>query len=266
MWTALASTSAYAITYERMSIRDWDGATYDRISAPQHAWGREVLERLPLQGDETVLDAGCGSGRVTELLLERLPRGRVIAVDASPSMVTAARERLGERAEVRVMDLEELELGEPLDAILSTATFHWIGDHERLFSRLRAALRPGGRLVAQCGGEGNVRRTRAAAEAVSERDPFEPYMRDWPGPWNFSSAELARERLLAAGFSEARCWLYDVTVYPPEPREFLRSVNLGSHLQRLPEELRDPFVDAVYEIVGEAYRIDYVRLNIDAVA
>lgn len=248
------------------TARDWDGATYDRISGPQHGWGKEVLERLPLRGDETVLDAGCGSGRVTELLAERLPRGRVIAVDASPSMVAAARERLGERADVRVMDLQELELEETLDAILSTATFHWIPDHGLLFSRLHAALCPGGRLVAQCGGEGNVRATREAAEAVGERAPFEPYMRGWPGPWNFSSAELAEERLRAAGFEQARCWLYEVTVYPPEPREFMRSVNLGSHLQRLPEQLREPFVDAVHEIVGEPYRLDYVRLNIDAVA
>jgi len=246
--------------------RDWDGSTYDRISAPQQEWGREVLERLPLRGDETVLDAGCGSGRVTEMLVERLPRGRVIAVDASPSMVATARERLGERADVRVMDLEQLELEEPLDAILSTATFHWIPSHERLFARLHAALRPGGRLVAQCGGEGNVRGTRAAAEAVGAREPFAPYLRGWDGPWNFSPAGLAEQRLRAAGFSQARCWLYDVTVYPPEPREFLRSVNLGAHLLRLPEDLREPFVDAVHELVGEPYKIDYVRLNIEAVA
>src|SRR6478609_419541 len=119
-------------------VRDWDGATYDRISTPQQAWGREVLERLPLRGEETVLDAGCGSGRITEMLAARLPRGRVIAVDASPAMVDAARQRLGEQADVRVMDLVDLELGEPLDAILSTATFHWIADHERLFARLHA--------------------------------------------------------------------------------------------------------------------------------
>jgi trans-aconitate 2-methyltransferase len=253
-------------------VRDWDGITYDRISAPQHAWGKEVLERLPLQGDETVMDAGCGSGRVTEMLLERLPRGRVIAVDASPSMVAAARERLGaasdagKHVDVRVMDLEELRLEEPLDAILSTATFHWLPDHERLFARLHAALRAGGRLVAQCGGEGNVRRTREAAQEMSAREPFEPYMRGWDGPWNFSSAELAEQRLRAAGFKDARCWLHDVEVYPPEPREFLRTVNLGSHLLRLPQDLREPFVDAVHEIVGEPYKIDYVRLNIEAVA
>jgi trans-aconitate 2-methyltransferase len=248
------------------SVRDWDGGAYDRISAPQQAWGKEVLERLPLQGDEHVLDAGCGSGRVTEMLVKRLPRGRVSAVDASPSMVESARERLGKRADVRVMDLLELELPEPVDAILSTATFHWIADHERLFARLHATLRQGGRLVAQCGGEGNVRRTRAAAQAVSAQQPFEPYMQGWDGPWNFSSAELAQRRLLAAGFREARCWLVPVTVEPPEPREFLRTVNLGSHLLRLPEELREPFVAAVHDHLGDPYTIDYVRLNIDAVA
>lgn len=247
-------------------VRDWDGATYDRISTPQQTWGSEVMERLPLRGDELVLDAGCGSGRVTEMLLKRLPRGRVIAVDASPSMVESARERLGPEVDVRVMNMLELKLDEPLDAILSTATFHWIADHPRLFARLRAALRPGGRLVGQCGGEGNVRRTRAAAQAAAEQEPFAEYMAGWDGPWNFSSAELAQERLLAAGFREARCWLVPVTVQPPEPREFLRTVNLGSHLLRLPEELREPFVAAVHERLGDPYTIDYVRLNIDAVA
>jgi trans-aconitate 2-methyltransferase len=91
-------------------------------------------------------------------------------------------------------------------------------------------------------------------------------MQGWDGPWNFSSAELAQERLLVAGFREARCWLHNVTVQPPEPRAFMRTVNLGSHLLRLPEELRDPFVEAVHERVGEPYTLDYVRLNIDAVA
>jgi trans-aconitate 2-methyltransferase len=248
------------------NVRDWDGAAYDRISTPQQAWGREVVERLPLRGDELVLDAGCGSGRVTEMLLERLPRGRVIAVDASPSMVASARERLGPRADVRVMDLLDLRFEEPLDAILSTATFHWIADHERLFARLHAALRPGGRLIAQCGGEGNVRRTRLAAHEVSEQEPFAEYMEGWDGPWNFSSAEQAEKRLLDAGFSEARCWLVPVTVEPPEPREFLRTVNLGSHLLRLPEELREPFITAVHERLDDPYTIDYVRLNIDALA
>ena len=105
-----------------------------------------------------MIDAGCGSGRVTEALLERLPRGRVIAVDASASMVQAARERLAgagidtDRVEVREGDLLELEVDEPVDAILSTATFHWIADHDALFRRLRAVLCPGGGWSRSVGG------------------------------------------------------------------------------------------------------------------
>src|SRR3954451_15693953 len=129
----------YAITYARMP-RDWDATAYERLSAPLEAMGREVLQRLELDGDETVLDAGCGTGRVTAVLAERLPRGRVIAVDGSQAMVEEARRRLPDAVDVREADLLELCVDEPLDAIVSTATFHWIGDHERLFSRLHGTL------------------------------------------------------------------------------------------------------------------------------
>jgi len=156
----------------RPAPRDWDAATYDRVSDPQFEWGLEVLERLPPRGDETVLDAGCGSGRVTRALLERLPHGRVIAVDAAPAMVAVAREALGDRAEVIEADLVELELAEPVDAVFSSAVFHWVLDHDRLFERVHAALRPGGRLVAQCGGEGNVERFLEAASEAAAEPPF----------------------------------------------------------------------------------------------
>src|SRR5687767_10825160 len=146
-----------------MPPRDWNAAAYERLSAPLEAMGRDVLDRLVLRGDETVLDAGCGTGRVTAVLAERLPRGRVIAVDGSAAMVREARARLpADRVEVREADLLELELDSPVDAIVSTATFHWIGDHDRLFARLHAALAPGGRLVAQCGGAGNVEAVKRA--------------------------------------------------------------------------------------------------------
>ena len=137
---------------------DWDAATYDRLPIPMTGWGLEVLERLRLRGDETVLDAGCGTGQVTEALRERLPRGHVIALDASPSMVAAAVERLGaDRMTYLTQDLLDPIPIDPVDAIFSTATFHWIVDHDRLFANLAAVLRPRGQLVAQCGGVGQPR-------------------------------------------------------------------------------------------------------------
>jgi trans-aconitate 2-methyltransferase len=249
-----------------MPVRDWDGNSYDRVSTMMEALGLKVLERLELSGDELVLDAGCGSGRITEALIERLPRGHVIAVDESPSMVEAAKQRLGEGADVRVMDLLDLDLAQPLDAILSTATFHWIKDHERLFASLHGALRPGGQLIAQCGGEGNITTLRGKASRVVEREPFAAHFVGWQPPWNYSGAEITRERLLGAGFQSVECWLEPAPREPEEPREFLSSIVLGPHVQQLPEELREPFMDEVLAVLGEPVVVDYVRLNIDATA
>jgi trans-aconitate 2-methyltransferase len=243
--------------------RDWDAATYDRVSAPQVEWAERVLERLPLRGDETVLDAGCGSGRVTRMLLDRLPRGRVVAVDSAPSMVEHARAALDPaRATVLLSDLTELELDQPVDAAFSNAVFHWVADHDALFARLHAALRPGAPLVAQCGGRGNVARFHAAATAVGAEEPYAEHLAGWVGPWNFAGAEETAERLERAGFAEVRAWLEPAPVSPPDPTGYLRTVCLGPHLERLPEPLRGPYVDAVRERCGA--ELDYVRLNIDA--
>jgi len=246
--------------------REWDGPSYDRISSPMERLGRDTLERLTLSGGETVLDAGCGSGRVTEALLERLPRGRVIAVDASESMVTEARRRLSGRADVRQADLLDLHLEEPVDAVLSTATFHWIADHPRLYQGLHAALKPAGQLVVQCGGRGNVAAVHRAADLVAAAEPWAHSLRGWGGPWNFTTPGQAAEWLREAGFRQVRCWLQAAPVTPPEPHEYLSTIVLGAHLERLEPERRDSFVDAVMARLGTPAVIDYVRLNIDAVA
>jgi trans-aconitate 2-methyltransferase len=244
--------------------RDWDAAAYDRVSDHQEEWSRAALDRLELSGDETVLDAGCGSGRVTRLLLERLPRGRVIGVDASPSMIALAREALGDDAELIVADLLDLELDEPVDAIFSNATFHWVLDHRRLFARLYAALRPGGALEAQCGGIGNLDEFLNSLENVNGDERFAPYLRGVASTWNFPSPGDTEIRLEAAGFESARCWLEERLEKPREPREFLRSVCLGPHLHRLPESLHAPYIDTVLESLPRPLALDYVRLNISA--
>ena len=219
-----------------------------------------VLDRLPLAGDETVLDAGCGSGRVTEELLERLPDGRVIAADAAPSMLAEARRRLarfGDRVGFLECDLgRPLPLEGPIDAVLSTATFHWVLDHDALFANLAAVLRPGGRLVAQCGGAGNVASVHAAAAELMDDD--------WEGPWNFPTPEETATRMAAAGFVDVETWLHEepTPIGPGEPMEtFLATVILRNHLPRLPEAERAGFVRRVAERLP-ASTIDYVRLNI----
>jgi trans-aconitate 2-methyltransferase len=246
---------------------DWDAATYDRVADPQFEWGQEVLGRLELEGDETVLDAGCGSGRVTRLLAERLTGGRVIGVDASPSMIDLAREQLADlsgRVELRVVDLLDLDLDREVDAVFSNATFHWILDHERLFGRLFAALRPGGALEAQCGGQENIAEWMRAIEAAEGDERFAAYLRGIPATKNFASVGDTEARLGRAGFATNRVWLENRTVRPREPRPFVATVVLAKHVDRLPAKLRDEFIDAVIGAMPRPLVFEYVRLNISA--
>jgi trans-aconitate 2-methyltransferase len=243
--------------------RDWDAASYHKVSSPHVAWANVLLDRLELAGDETVLDAGCGSGRVTAMLLERLPRGHVVAVDVSASMLEHAREALDGRATVIEADLLDLELDEPADAVFSNAVFHWVPDHDRLFARLHAALRPGGRLVAQCGGEGNVARLHAASAEVAREPRFAEHLAGWHGPWNFAGPAETAARLERAGFGDVQTWLEPYPVTPEDPATYLRTVCLGPHLEQLPAELHDAFVRQVRERAGD--ELDYVRLNVVAV-
>jgi trans-aconitate 2-methyltransferase len=246
--------------------REWDAETYDAVSDPQFDWGMEVLDRLELRGDEAAIDAGCGSGRVTAELARRLPRGRLLAVDGSEAMIAKAHERLGDAVSYLVADLSELKADEPVDLIFSTATFHWIPDHDRLFGRLRSALKPGGRLVAQCGGEGNVARHAAVIAKVAARPEFGEHLGGAAGIWNFASAEETEDRLRLAGFAEVRCWLEPKPVQPPDPLAFTSTVTLGPLLAQLPSERRRPFAEAVLAGSEQPLVLDYVRLNIEAVA
>lgn len=240
---------------------DWDAETYDAIADPQFRWGTAVLDRLELDGDEIVLDAGCGSGRVTALLAERLPDGRVIALDGSTSMLETARRRLapfGDRIRFVLADLmAPLSIDEPVDAVLSTATFHWVPDHEALFGHLAAVLRPGGRLVAQCGGAGNLATVVRALDELGA-DPFTGKV--------FATPERTDERLRATGFVDVESWLQT----EPTPFEtlegieaFLRTVVLRDHIRSMTDAQARAFAHAVATRLPRL-ELDYVRLNIDA--
>jgi trans-aconitate 2-methyltransferase len=237
--------------------RDWDAGAYDRLPIPMTRWGAVVVGRLELDGDERVLDAGCGTGQVTERLLERLPKGTVVALDGSPSMIEQARGRLGEdRVEYVLHDLLEPIPIEPVDGVLSTATFHWIPDHDRLFANLAAVLKQGGQLAAQCGAAGNAGELAHVVRELGYDLEDDKY---YAGP------DETRERLVRAGFVDVETWLHaEPTPIPRGDLElYLQTVCLGSVIRRVPEQDRDTFLaEAADRLPGGV--IDYVRLNIRA--
>jgi trans-aconitate 2-methyltransferase len=258
---------------------EWDGGLYHAVARPHAAWGATVLDRLELGGTERVLDAGCGSGRVTAQLLERLPNGHVIAADVSTSMLDQARKTLADAAaagRVTFLQADLLEIDRALDpavdVIFSTAVFHWIPDHPRLFTALRAVVRPMGKLVAQCGGAGNLASFMRATDHVASQPPFNAVL-DGRDLWRFyATPEQTRARLEAAGFASADAWL------EPSPQtfadrkalaDFCRAVVLTSHVAALPTALQTEFVDQVTAEIARregAFSLDYVRLNLQAVA
>jgi trans-aconitate 2-methyltransferase len=246
--------------------KEWDAASYHRVSVPHEEWAKALMERLPLKGDETVLDAGCGTGRVTRMLVERLPEGRVIAVDGSAAMVGKVREVLRPRDVAFVADLTQLELVEPVDAAVSSAVFHWIADHDALFTRMRQALRPGARLEAQCGGKGNIDDFRVLSEGIAAREPYASELTEFETPWHYAGPEETEQRLRAAGFDQITTGLQPWTVVPPNPRGFLRTLILKPYLDLLPGELHERFIDDAMAAAGEPLTLRYVRLNISAVA
>ncbi len=184
----------------------------------------------------------------------------MLAIDASADMVALARRRLGDRADVWCQDVLELGLDEPVDAIVSTATLHWVTDHDRLWAVLAGALKPGGRLEVQCGGKGNIGRVREVIDAVA--DALAPELAGW-SPWLFAGPPETERRLEAAGFTQAHAWLENRPTYPEDLDAFVRTSILPGHLAHLPEERREPFAAAV--AAGVRLPLDYVRLNVSAV-
>jgi trans-aconitate 2-methyltransferase len=254
---------------------EWDAASYHRLSAPQFSWGSQVLNRLRLKGDETVMDAGCGTGRLTAGLLERLPRGRVVAVDLSRNMLEEARmhlaPRFGGRVEFVRADLASLPFNEVFDGVFSTAAFHWVPDHLRLFRSLYESLKSGGWLVAQCSGGPNIARLMRRASVLMATEPYASYFSGWKDSKVFADDLTTAERLRAAGFVGVETGLelaLTVLSGADEFREFMTTVNMHAHLARLPDgPLRRRFVEELTEQAAAddpPYSLDYCRLNIHA--
>jgi trans-aconitate methyltransferase len=256
-------------------MREWNAETYHRVSKPQFEWGQRVLTRLPLDGGERVLDIGCGTGRLTDQLLGRLPRGRVVAIDLSENMLRVAREYLAPRHAGRVQfaraDATALPLHEAVDAVFSTATMHWVLDHPKLFSSVYDALRPRGRFVAQCGGAGNIKDIHDRGDALRRSPEFSPWFAGWYDPWEFATAEATAQRMTAAGFVdvvtslEAALAVFDTA---DEFSEFITNVVCRPYLAYLPDEgTKQRFVA---ELTRQAafdsppFSLDYTRLNMDA--
>lgn len=253
--------------------REWNSAVYHRISAPQVSWGKKVLARLRLRGDELVLDAGCGTGRLTADLLNSLPRGHVVGVDSSQNMLISASEHLsshfGSRLSLVACDLLHLPFAQVFEGIVSTAAFHWVLDHDRLFAELRGSLTPGGWLEAQCGGGPNLKSLRDRANALAATPKFASFFAGFHEPWLFEDAEGAAATLTRAGFIDVETSTEAAPTLPGDAgqyNEYIRNVIFHRHLVQIPSErLKAEFIAALTDQASRddpPFLLDYWRLNL----
>jgi trans-aconitate 2-methyltransferase len=261
---------------------DWDAERYHRLSDPQLGWGRRVLERLAAGPGERVLDLGCGTGRLTAELHAAIGGGLVVGVDRSAAMLREAAAQhfwhrgphaidaspLPSRVYLVRADATHLPFADAFDAVLSTATFHWVLDHDLLFASIYRALAPGARLVAQCGGAGNLGRLLDRAGTLASRPPFAPYFTRWQDPWLFADVPTTIVRLDNAGFRAIDVYKESAPTTLPDRqtfREFLSTVCVRHHIAQLPANLSEAFLDALADAAqgdDPAFTLDYWRLNI----
>jgi trans-aconitate 2-methyltransferase len=265
----------------------WDAETYERIGTPMRRWAQAVIEDLALKGDETVLDAGCGSGSVTLDLWAKLPDGKIYAVDSSLDMVDKLKRTLAERKITNIVaiqsDITKLQLTEQVDVVFSNAVLHWIPDDDGLFGSLARATKHGGKLRAQCGGAANIKRLMGVTREVEAREPYKTHLHGRVEPRKYRTSTQAKQALERNGWKDVRAETFESPVTFDDTDSavlYLRTIILQQQASTLdratqapveagapqPQSLSDRFLREVIAEVekrhGSPFVADYVRLDL----
>jgi trans-aconitate 2-methyltransferase len=265
---------------------NWDAETYHKVSDIQESWAIELLEKRKVGENEIVMDAGCGTGRVTKIIANKVKRGKVYAVDVDENMIINAKKNLKDLPNIVFVksDLADVILPEKIDLVFSNAVIHWILDHKKLFTNFWNLLKPGGKLLIQCGGKGNLDTIPNTLEKVRKSKRFNQYFENWKIPWNFASSEDTIKILNEIGFKDVQANLEEKKAKFRNLQEyilFMKTVVMKPYLSYLSttdnnnNKIKNLFID---EFLNELYNnnkntnrkqnidleLNYVRLNITA--
>ena len=256
----------------------WNPGDYARHSESQKEWARELMGKLNLRGDERVLDIGCGDGSVTAEIARLLVGGSVVGIDSSPQMIDFARKNFMDRFSnlaFHCSDVREMTFDREFDLAFSNAALHWVPDHLPVLRRIRRSLGPSGKVLFQMAGKGNAATVMEAAHKVLEAAPWHTFFQGFSFPYSFYGDEEYRGLVKTAGFAPGRVELVP-KVMSHRGRAglsgWIRTTWLP-YTQRLPEEMRDRFVEEVVTLYERAHPADeegcfhvmMVRLEVEAV-
>lgn len=256
----------------------WDAETYDKISDTHEQWARKIILSKNWNGKEIVMDAGCGSGRVTKILAELVPFGKVYGIDNDENMIKKAKENLKAYENVNIIQSSLLDINfeilqSKFNVIFSNAVLHWILDHHKVFSNFYDLLFENGQLLIQCGGYGNLQKAISVFDIVKESLEFKDYFSNWKNKWNFAEPSNTTKILKDIGYIDIHVYLEDYPVTFKDKNSYsvyLKTVVLGPYLKYLPSEKQDIFIQRIIQLKEKEsddqmlLTLDYQRLNIFA--
>lgn len=256
----------------------WDAEDYAKNSSAQSQWGQELISKLTLQGNETVLDIGCGDGKISAQLAQIVKNGTVVGIDLSEDMVRLAKENFPSdkypNLSFMCMDAANIHLPDKFDIAFSNATLHWVKDHVAVLYGLRACLKEGGKVLLQMGGIGNAADIFSIVKMVTQYPRWEQYYREFETPYYFYGPEEYEDWLINSSFRAIRIELVfkDMQHQGVEGLSGWLRTTWFPYTDPLPTELRDTFWADVVAAYTTAHPIDLlgnthvvmVRLEVEA--
>jgi trans-aconitate 2-methyltransferase len=240
----------------------WDAKDYAKNSANQYAWAQELIPKLKLKGNETLLDIGCGDGKITAEIAKALPRGRVVGVDSSKEMINLAQSTFPQKTypnlSFQLMDARKLTFQAEFDKVFSNAALHWIVDQAAVLQGAQRSLKTSGRLLFQMAGKGNAQDVIDVLDELLVENPWKRFFDDFTFPYAFLSPEEYRTLLAEAGLAPLRVELF------PKDMKFTGAEGLAGWVrttwlpftERIPLERRDDFVKEIVNRYLQRYPAD----------
>lgn len=233
-----------------MRTFEFDGEKYKKASKHQQEWGNRLIGELSLNGDENILDLGCGDGSLTEQLSQLVPDGSVLGIDASAGMIETARKRVRDNLVFTQMDINTIHFRNVFDVVFSNATLHWIKDHKKLLKKTVTALKEGGMILWDFAGDGNCSNFYGVIREKIRNEKYKPYFNGFEWPW-YMPAKTEYEKIIAAsGFGRYEITEENRDRYFSNPDEMIKWIDQPSIV---------PFMEVIPNKLKSAFREDVIN-------
>lgn len=256
----------------------WDAEEYAKHSSAQQVWAKELIAKLQLKGSESILDIGCGDGKMTVEIAAQLPEGDVLGVDSSPDMIALARKKFPQskysNLSFKLADANHLPFAEQFDIVFSNAALHWIKDHGPVIPSIQNSLKPGGKLCLQMGGKGNAEAIISVLDTIISEKKWNRYFSDFEFPYGFYEPGAYVQLLKKANLAPVRVELLPKNMSYKDKdglAGWVRTTWLP-YTNQVPVHLRKVFISRLIEKYVEKFPLDndgcvhvaMVRLEVEA--